>query len=51
MRGEMRAARTFRDLRVHQKMESDWRSIAAMLARMIDRTADFGKDPPIQTIE
>jgi four helix bundle protein len=28
------------------KMESDWRSIAAMLARMIDRAADFCKDPP-----
>jgi four helix bundle protein len=26
-----------------QKMESDWRSIASMLARMIDRASDFCK--------
>jgi four helix bundle protein len=29
-----------------EKMESDWRSIAAMLARMIDRASDFCKDAP-----
>ena len=29
-----------------EKMDCDWRSIAAMLARMIDRASDFCKDPP-----
>ena len=29
-----------------EKMDSDWRSIAAMLARMIDRASDFCKDVP-----
>jgi four helix bundle protein len=29
-----------------QKMDGDWRSIAAMLARMIDRASDFCKNPP-----
>ena len=33
--------------RVHfEKMDSDWRSIAAMLARMIDRASDFCKKAP-----
>jgi hypothetical protein len=27
-------------------MDGDWRSIAAMLARMIDRASDFCKDAP-----
>ena len=29
-----------------EKMNSDWRSIAAMLARMIDRASDFCKGAP-----
>jgi four helix bundle protein len=29
-----------------EKTDSDWRSIAAMLARMIDRASDFCKNPP-----
>jgi four helix bundle protein len=29
-----------------EKMDADWRSIAAMLARMIDRASDFCKDAP-----
>ena len=29
-----------------EKMDGDWRSIAAMLARMIDRASDFCKDAP-----
>ncbi len=28
-----------------EKMDNDWRSIAAMLARMIDRACDFCKEP------
>jgi four helix bundle protein len=29
-----------------EKMDTDWSSIAAMLARMIDRASDFCKDAP-----
>jgi len=28
-----------------EKMDGEWRSVAAMLARMIDRAADFCKNP------
>jgi len=31
---------------VFEKMDGDWRSIAAMLARMIDRANDFCKNAP-----
>ena len=31
-----------------EKMDGDWRSVAAMLARMIDRAADFCKNPSDQ---
>jgi hypothetical protein len=31
------------DAEQFEKMEQDWRSIASMLARMIDRAADFCK--------
>lgn len=30
----------------HAQLDADWRSIAAMLARMIDRAADFCKNAP-----
>ena len=31
-----------------EKMDADWRSVAAMLARMIDRASDFCKNPSDQ---
>ena len=31
-----------------EKMDGEWRSVAAMLARMIDRAADFCKNPSDQ---
>ena len=31
-----------------EKMDADWRSVAGMLARMIDRASDFCKNPSDQ---
>jgi hypothetical protein len=46
--GGMSVAQSFRDLIdsvQFEKMDSDWRSIGAMLARMSDRASDFCKYP------